>query len=107
MKKLYKNRYSKKPYSKKSQSHKVHSSVVKKPQVAIEPAVKLSFRPSAFATSLYALDKILSRVYNQARAFFNRAGGYNVYEVDGFRYYQASGFFTKCRDTAEYLAKHY
>ena len=101
MKKLYKNRYSKKPYSKKPKVHKVRSSVV------IEPVVKSEFRPSAFATSLYALDKIISRAHNQSRVFFDRAGGYNVYDVDGFRYYQASGFFTKCRDTAEYLAKHY
>lgn len=93
MKKSYKTRYSKKPYSKK--------------QVVIKPVVKSSFKPSAFATSLYSLDKLLSRVHHQARAFFDRAGGYNVFEIDGCRYYQASGFFTKCRDTAEYLAKHY
>lgn len=101
MKKLYKKRYSKKPYSKKPKAHKVSGSVV------MEPVVKTEFRPSAFATSLCALDKFLSRAHNQARAFFNRAGGYSVFEVDGFRYYQAAGFFTKCRDTAEYLAKHY
>lgn len=103
MKKPYKNRYSKK-------SHKPQlSSVVVKKTHAITPApvAKVTFRPSAFATSLYALDKFLSRVHNQARAFFNRTGGYSVFEIDGYRYYQASGFFTKCRDTAEYLAKHY